>query len=77
MPKAYHPLEARFFRAKNELSFFNCNGVRDKEQEQEICFMIREVEEYGFRFFPEMYVEDKIEELEAIAKTRLTKRKQK
>lgn len=42
---------------------------RDKSLEMEIAWTIHEIEKYGFNFYPEHYIEDKMQELEKLSKT--------
>jgi hypothetical protein len=71
MAKRNH-LEIRYNNAK--YNFFRNNrrtmklSDEQKKKQKNFCFIINEVEQYGFNFFPEHYVRDNIVLLEQSAK---------
>lgn len=70
-PKKKNYFEIRLNSAKYKLSNtmkFNRHHQTkyEKEMEIEAAFLIRDIENYGFRFFPDHYVKEKIKVLEKI-----------
>lgn len=68
--QVYSDLETRFKKAVEKLKIFPYHKnkrKRDKSVEMEAAYLIHEIEEYGFSFFPEHYVKDKVKKLEDLA----------
>lgn len=59
-------LHTRYLEAKCNI-FINRRYVT-KQQEIEVCWLEKKIEDYGFNFFPEIYVVPYLEQLEAIKK---------
>ena len=64
-----HPLEIRFRAALKELRF-DRTAKRNIKQEMEIDQLVHDVRQYGFTFFPEMYVTESVEALERLVAVR-------
>jgi len=41
---------------------------QQKEKQENYCFLVNEIERYGFSFFPDHYVRESIRELESFVK---------
>ena len=70
-PKRNHLL----VRFKNSKYAFYKNNRRtikvtesQKDREIDYCFMIHDIERYGFNFFPDHYVRDGVKDLEKFVK---------
>lgn len=60
-------LLSRFKKAK--LHMKQNSQYMTKETQIDVAFLIRDIQNYGFEFFPEHYIEEKINELESISET--------
>lgn len=76
--KRFNPNEPNWFEVKfNKLKYSVINKYRykrhqqtpeDKDLEIEAIHVIKEIEDYGFKFFAEHFLWEKMSELESIAK---------
>lgn len=64
-----HPLKKRFSVALSKIRtkiIFSPGDNRDKDIETEVSYIQKHVLDYGFDFYPEVYVQPQIERLEEI-----------
>ena len=65
-------LQIRFRTSKYKFYQNNRRTVKvspsQKEKEIDYCFMVNEIDQYGFKFFPEHYVKETVKNLEKIAR---------
>mgnify|MGYP001280135688 CR=1 FL=1 len=58
--------EKRFNGLKKRLKGLNYNDSLDKDQQIEVAHKLHEIKSYGFHFFPNHYLFDKIDQIENI-----------
>lgn len=60
-------IEVRFRRAQEAMRSMRVTP-ETKELQKDLAWMMREIEEYGFAFFPNHYVGDQVIQFEAMVK---------
>jgi len=59
-------LKSRYHYARNVLKR-SPNNVLSRDEQVEVCYLIKRIEDYGFRFFPDHYLRDDVVRLERLA----------
>lgn len=62
---AAEKLKNRYWYARNVLRR-NPQSLT-KEEQKEVCFLVKKIEDHGFGFFPDHYIEPEILRLERLA----------